>query len=64
MAVKLDISKGYDRVEWSFLHQIMLKLELHPKWVELAMETVTIASYSFLMNGEPRGFIAPSQGIR
>ena len=64
MAVKLDISKAYDRVEWSFLHKIMLKLGLHPKWVDLAMETVTTASYSVLINGEPRGFIAPSRGIR
>ena len=28
MTVKLDISKAYDRVEWSFLKQIILKLEL------------------------------------
>lgn len=26
MAVKLDISKVYDRVEWKFLEQIMIKL--------------------------------------
>ena len=53
MAIKLDISKAYDRVEWGFLRQIMLKLGFSPRWMHLAMETLTIASYSVLINGEP-----------
>ena len=60
MAVKLDISKAYDHVEWSFLRQIMLKLGFDQHWVQLAMETVCTASYSMLINGEPKGFIKPS----
>ena len=28
MAIKLDISKSYDRVEWSFVQRIMLKMGL------------------------------------
>ena len=53
MAIKLDISKAYDRVEWGFLQQIMLKLGFAPRWVHLAMEALTIASYFVLINGEP-----------
>ena len=64
MAVKLDISKAYDCVEWSFLRQIMLKLGFDQHWVQLAMETVCTASYSMLINGEPKGFIKPSRGIK
>ena len=64
MAVKLDINKAYDRVEWEFLRQIMLKLGIDDRWVRLAMETVCIASYSVLINGEPRGFINPSRRIK
>ena len=37
MAVKLDISKAYDRVEWSFLELIMHKLGLDAQWIQLAM---------------------------
>jgi len=64
MAVKLDISKAYDRVEWGFLKQIMLKLGLPEQWVNLAMETVCTASYSILINGDSKGYITPSRGIK
>ena len=64
MVVKLDISKAYDWVEWSFLQGIMQKLGFDPRWVNLAMDTVTTASYSVLINGEPKGWITQSRGIR
>ena len=40
MAVKLDISKAYNRVEWNFLCQMMIRLGFDERWVDLAMETV------------------------
>ena len=64
MAVKLDISKAYDRVEWDFLRHIMIKLGFDTRWVKLAMETVCTTSYSVLINGEPKGYINPSRGIK
>ena len=64
MVVKLDISKAYDQLEWGFLRQIMIKMGFDPKWVQLAMKTITIASYSVLINGEPHGFIKPTRGLK
>ena len=64
MAIKLDINRAYDRVEWNFLGQIMLKLGIDEHWVKLAMEIVRTASYPVLINGDPRGFITPSRGIK
>ena len=33
-------------------------------WPHLAMETVLIVSYSTLINGEAKGFITPTHGIK
>ena len=64
MAMKLDMSKAYDRVEWVFLERFLLKLGFQESWVALIMECITIVSYSILVNGEPKGMIIPSRGLR
>ena len=51
MAIKLDINKAYERVEWVFLQKIMLKLGFDDWWVHLAIEMVHTATYSVLING-------------
>jgi len=50
-AIKLDMSKAYDRVEWPFLRKMMLKLGFHSRWVDLIMKCVTTVSYCIKVNG-------------
>ena len=64
MVIKLNIIKAYDRVEWNFLRRIMLKMGLPDQWVNLAIETMSTASYSMFINGEPKGLIKPTRGIK
>ena len=64
MALKLDMSKAYDRVEWDFLKTILLKIGFARRWVELLMVCVRTVTYFILINGQPHGRIVPSRGIR
>ena len=64
LALKLDISKTYDRVEWEFLRKMMAKLGFPDAWIERVMTCVSTPSYSVRINGKAFGNITPSRGLR
>jgi hypothetical protein len=63
-AVKLDMHKAYDRVEWDFLRRMMSKLGFHSQWIDLVMACVTSVSYSIRFNSQMTDSFVPTRGIR
>ena len=64
MAVKFDMSKAYDRVEWAYLESMIKKMGFGETWISLIMMCVTSVSFLILINGEPKGAITHSRGLR
>jgi hypothetical protein len=63
-AVKLDMNKAYDRVECSFLKNMMIRLGFHLKWVEMIMACVSSISYLVRYNSQLMESFTPTRGIR
>jgi hypothetical protein len=63
-AIKLDMAKAYDRVEWNYLHGIMLRLGFLETFVDTVMRCVTSVSFSVRVNGNLSSPFRPSRGIR
>ena len=63
MALKLDISKMYDIVEWGGLEQIMIRMGFHSRWIKIIMQCLSFVTHSIRINGVPQGHITPTRSL-
>lgn len=64
MAIKIDFEKAYDRLDWSFIRDTLLQMNIPLLLVNIIMECVTTSSLKVLWNGEPSDSFKPTRGIR
>uniref|UniRef100_A0A803NT67 Reverse transcriptase domain-containing protein n=1 Tax=Cannabis sativa TaxID=3483 RepID=A0A803NT67_CANSA len=64
MAIKTDMSKAYDRLEWDFISHVLVANGFSSKVCNLIMQCITTVSFSILLNGAPLAPFNPKRGIR
>ncbi|KAL2246377.1 UNVERIFIED_CONTAM: hypothetical protein Sindi_2905900 [Sesamum indicum] len=63
-ALKVDIRKAYDTVEWDFMIAVMELFGFPPNFVKWIKMCVTTTSFSVGLNGKPHGFFKGARGLR
>ena len=63
-AVKLDISKAFDTVKWSFVEATLREMNYPDLFVTWIMRCLETATFSVSVNGELEGFFPSSRGLR
>ena len=63
-AVKLDMYKAYDRVEWIFLRNMMNRLGIDEQWIDIIMICLSLVRYKVRFNSQETDMFTPLRGIR
>nr|KYP70239.1 Putative ribonuclease H protein At1g65750 family [Cajanus cajan] len=64
MAIKIDLEKAYDRLNWNFIKETLEDIGFPLKIIELIWNCISTAKFRMLWNGEMLESFSPSRGIR
>lgn len=64
VALKVDIAKAFDTLDWNFLILVLRRFGFHEKFVHWILVILKSARLSVLVNGKAVGFFSCSHGVR
>lgn len=64
MAIKVDLVKAYDHLEWSFIRNILKAFRFPDDLIKQIMSYVSSTTISILLNGGKLSSFKPTRGIR
>lgn len=63
MAIKVDLVKAYDWLEWSFIRNVLIAFRFLVELIKLIMSCVSPTTISILFNGGKLSSFKPTKGI-
>jgi len=63
-ALKVDLSKAYDRVNCTFLQFLLIKIGMPLEMAEWIVGCIKSTSFAVLINDSPSNFFLPTRGLR
>ncbi|KAH6779334.1 hypothetical protein C2S52_010571 [Perilla frutescens var. hirtella] len=64
VALKLDMAKAYDRVQWPFLLGVLRHMGFPDQWVDMISKCIRDCWFLVLVNGVPTSFFPSSRNLR
>lgn len=64
MILKLDFVKPYDKVQWSFLEEVLKKKNFSDKWNGWIKQVVEGGRVGINLNGQPGDYFRTYKGLR
>lgn len=64
MTIKIDLKKAYDKLEWGFIRDMLVRFNFPSNLLDLIMSCISSVSTSLLFNGGKLESFCPSRGIR
>jgi hypothetical protein len=64
MAVKLDMEKAFDSMEWEILLRILALRGFNFTWIQWIKQCITTTSFSIMIGGTAFGKFLPSRSLR
>lgn len=63
-ALKIDMNKAYNRVNWLFLLKVLAAYGFPTHWIHLVRQCISTVTYKVLINGEATNAFQPTCGLR
>lgn len=64
MNLKIDLSKAFDKLSWTFIQKMLHAFGFSPMWIRWVHSLISSTFFSLLINGIPSRPFSPSRGIK